>query len=480
MEGKRQETAAAVAGISVPTARKWARGPLPSQSKKARHWRTRSDPFAEVWESEVVRLLERDTDGVLEATTIFEELARLFPGRFKPGQVRTLQRRIRDWRALYGPEKEVFFEQVHTPGREAAGDFTRATELEVTIGGELLEHLLFELTLSYSKRTWANVAYGETFEALVDGMQRALYDFGGAPEVIRSDNLSAATHELRQSGGRALNKRFAAVLDHYGMKMSLITPSRAHENGISEQRHYRTKSALAQALVLRGSRDFTSTDEYEAFVAEVLERSHNRHTTEAFAQEREYLRPLPAHPVPSYTTYEPVVRRWSTIRVSNRTYSVPSRLIGHSVEVRQHPDVIEVYYRNKLVERMPRLRSRAEYRIDYRHVIGSLVRKPGAFARYRYREELFPTIHFRRAYDRLRMSHGERADVEYVRILHLAATTMESRVDQVLDELVAGKEVFDYARVQELVDPEPQVIPQVRVPMPDLARYDSLLAGAML
>ncbi|RMF20962.1 MAG: IS21 family transposase, partial [Deltaproteobacteria bacterium] len=162
MEGKTQEAAAAAAGMSVPTARKWASGPLPSQSKKARHWRTRRDPFAEVWATEVVRLLERDTEGVLEATTIFEELHRRYPGRFRPGQLRTLQRRIRDWRALCGPEKEVFFEQVYPPGREAAGDFTHATDLGVTVGGQLLEHLLFELTLSYSKRTWANVASSET------------------------------------------------------------------------------------------------------------------------------------------------------------------------------------------------------------------------------------------------------------------------------------------------------------------------------
>ena len=479
MEGKTQEAAAAATAMSVPTARKWRRGTMPSQGGQPRHWRTRRDPFAEVWESVVVPLLERDTEQVLTAATIFTELERRCPGRFKPGQVRTLQRRLRDWRALYGGDKEVFFEQEHAPGHEAAGDFTHATELGVTIRGELLEHLLFELVLSHSKRTWVNLAYGETFEALADGMQRGLWFFGGVPEVLRLDNLSAATHELRQSGGRALNARFAAVLEHYGIRTSLITPGRGHENGVAEQRHRRTKSALAQALVLRGSKDFDSTQDYEQFVSEVVERTHNCHTTEAFAHEQARLRPLPAAPVPGYTVFEPVVRRWSTIRVGNRSYSVPSQLIGHRVHVRQHPDTVEVYYRGRLVETMPRLRGKNDHQVHYRHVIASLVRKPGAFARYRYREDLFPTPRFRQCYDRLRQSHGDRADVEYVRILHLAATTMESRVDAALVRLLAESAAFDYAGVRALVAPKPPVVPDIQVRPPDLSVYDRLLAGGV-
>lgn len=479
MEGKTQEAAAAAAGLSVRTARRWKHGVLPSEKRKEHDWRTRADPFETVWEQEIIPLLEADGKEELQATTILEELERRHPGRFQLGQVRTLQRRVRDWRALHGGDKEVFFEQAHEPGREAAGDFTHATGLEVTIRGELLEHLLFELTLSYSKRTWSNIAYGETFEALVDGLQRALWWFGGVPARLRLDNLSAATHELRRSRGRTINPRFAAVLAHYGIKASLITPGQAHENGVAEQRHYRTKSALAQALVLRGGRDFESVGAYEAFISEVLERSHNRHTTEAFTIKREHLRQLPAAPVAGYTVFEPVVRRWSTIRIGNKIYSVPARLIGHTVHVRQHCDMVEVYYRGTLVERMPRLRGDAEHRVNYRHIIRSLVRKPGAFAHYRYREELFPRLSFRRAYDRLKEYYGERADVEYVRILHLAATTMEARVDEALTKLLAAPTAFDYAAVKALVAPVSPVVPLLRVPQPDLSVYDSLLAGGV-
>jgi len=242
MEGKSQEAAAAAAGMSVRTARKWeSAGALPSGSTAARSWRTRSDPFAGVWDEEIVPLLERDLERVLQATTLFELLESRHPGRFAPGQVRTLQRRMRDWRAIRGPDREVFFEQVHPPGREAQLDFTHATELGVRIGGVLFEHLLFEFVLCHSGWRFVCLAYGETFEALVDGLQGALWELGGVPEIARSDNLSAATHELKRSGGRALNVRFASVLDHYGLRSTRIHPGRSHENGVVEQAHHRLR-----------------------------------------------------------------------------------------------------------------------------------------------------------------------------------------------------------------------------------------------
>ena len=189
------------------------------------------------------------------------------------------------------------------------------------------------------------------------------------------------------------------------------------------------------------------------------------------------MRPLPAAPVPNYTRFTCVVRRWSTIRVGSRTYSVPSRLLGHTVEAHQHPAHVDVFYRGQRIETMPRLRGEADHRIDYRHIIGALVRKPGACARYRYREELFPSLIFRQAYDALGVTHGERADVEYVRLLHLAATTSESRVATRLSELLVDRCPFDYARVQALVTPITPTVPMLRIPVPDLARYDALLVG---
>lgn len=270
MDGKTQAAAAAASSMSVRTAREWDTGPVPSATKQPRDWRTRPDPFAAVWGTDVEPLLRSDAKGILEAKLVLELLRTRYPEQFHAGQARTLQRRFRDWRALHGVEPEVFFEQVALPGREAAIDFTHATDLGVTIAGEPFPHLLFEFVLSYSHWTWVMIAYGETFEALAAGVQGALWALGGVPVVLRSDNLSAATHELKTSSGRDLTTRFRSVLEHYRMRSSRITPGRAHENGVAEQAHRRLKSLLAQALLVRGHAGFADVAAYEAFVHDVV------------------------------------------------------------------------------------------------------------------------------------------------------------------------------------------------------------------
>ena len=477
MDGNTVGAAAAAAGMCERTAQRWQEGPFPSGTKTARTWRTRADPFEGLWATEVVPRLAADTERRLQALTLFEWLCDRFSGRFEPGQVRTLQRRVRDWRAQHGPDLEAYFEQTAVPGREGALDFTDASGLGITIQGDAFPHLLFEWVLSFSGWTYVALAASETFEALVAGLQGALWTLGAVPAVIRHDNLSAATHELKRSGGRQLTERFRGVLDHYGLRSSRIQPGEAHENGVVEQAHFRTKTAVEQALLLRGHADFVDEATYEAFVREVIDRKRNEPAARRLAEERPHLRSLPPAPVPNYTTCACVVRRWSTIRVGGRTYSVPSRLLGHTVEARQHPTTVEVLYRGQVIETMPRLRGEADHRIDYRHIIGSLVRKPGAFARYRYREELFPSLTFRQAYDALCVTHGERADVEYVRLLHLAATTSEGQVDATVTALLRDGQPFDYAGVQTLVTPATPSLPVLRLPPPDLAHYDALLRG---
>lgn len=475
-EGLTQEAAAAAAGMSVRTARKWQDGPLPSETKQERTWRTRPDPFEAVWEKDVVPLLVADEQGVLEATTLLAELHGRYGDAYGPSQLRTLQRRIHEWRALHGPGKQVYFEQVPVAGREAAFDFTDATELGVTIAGELFVHLLFEFVLTFSKWRWVCIAFSETFEALVAGLQGALWTLGGVPRVLRSDNLSAATHQL-PGGGRELNARFAAVLRHYGAESTRIEPGESHQNGVVEKAHDLLKSALRQRLVLRGSSDFESVEAYERFVRDVAATVQADKVKKRFEEERSKLRPLPATRLPNYTTYTTTVRRWSTIHFARRVYSVPSRLIDVEVEVRQYADFIDVRYLNKSVATIPRLRGDQHHRIDYRHVIWSLVRKPGAFARYRFREELFPSLVFRRAYDALVDARGERADVDYVRVLHLAASTMQADVERALETLLARGDRPDFAAVKALVAPEKPAIPVVHIPPPDIGEYDRLLAG---
>ena len=479
MEGKTQETAAAMAGMSVRSARKWQRGSWPSETKQEHRWRTRPDPFDGVWDEEIEPLLRGDPTGRLRATTIIEWLAEQHPGHFGTSQLRTLQRRLQDWRALHGLDQEVYFPQEHPPGREAQIDFTHGDSLEVTVGGQPHRHLLFQLVLSHSGWRYAEVTAGETFLALKQGLQNALWELGGVPQVARSDNTSAATHEVRRSRGRELNDVYAALLDHYGLQSTRINRGQSHENGVAEQGHYRLKDAIDQALILRGSRDFDTVGDYADFVGEMVQR-RNRLVQGKLEQERIHLRPLPAAPMPEYVNYRARVRKWSTIQAAGRTYTVPSRLIGKEVQVRLYADWVEVYYKDHLVEGMARVHGEREANVNYRHVIGSLVRKPGAFARYRFREQLFPTLHFRLAYDALRKWRGERADVEYVRILHLAATTMEATVDSALALLLEAGEPFDYAAVRDLAEPRPPEAPVLTLAgRPDLKVYDRLLTVSL-
>ena len=544
MEGKTQETAAAKAGMSVRSARKWQSGPLPSQAKPEHRWRTRPDPFDGVWEDEIEPLLRNDPTGKLKATTIIDWLAEQHSGRFSASQLRTLQRRLQDWRALHGPEREVYFPQEHPPGREAQFDFTHCNSLGVTIAGQPYPHLLFQLILSHSGWRYAEVAVGETFLALQKGLQNALWTLGGVPRILRSDNTSAATHEVKRSRGRALNDNYAALLDHYGLWSTRINRGQSHENGVAEHAHYRLKDAIDQALILRGGRDFNTADDYAHFVRQMVERrnrlvqgkleqemlclrgqSHengvaehahyrlkdaidqalilrggrdfntaddyahfvrqmverrNRLVQGKLEQEMLCLRSLPPAPVPEYVNYQSRVRKWSTIQVAGHSYSVPSRLIGKEVQIRLYADWVEVYYKDHLVECMERVHGEGEANVNYRHVIGSLVRKPGAFARYRFREQLFPNMHFRLTYDALREWRGERADVEYVRILHLAATTMEATVDSALSLLLEAGQPFDYAAVRDLAEPKVPEAPALTLSgKPDLNIYDRLLTGSL-
>ncbi len=424
----------------------------------------------------MVPLLQCDSEEMLQATTILEHLKETKPGEVADSQLRTLQRRMREWRALHGQAGEVFFEQKHPPGREAQFDFTDCSELAVTILGVLFEHKLFEMELSFSGRRYVELSFGETFEALKSGLQNAFWSFGGVPRVVRSDNLSAATHEL-PTGGRGLNSRFEALLAHYGVESTRIEPGKSNQNGGVERGHGVLKTRLDQVLRLRGSRDFLSVADWMAFVDTEVEKL-NRRCGLKFALEQPRLLSLPSSRIPDYAELEAGVSRYSLVRAGGNGYSVPARLIGHRVTVRLYPDEVVVLYGGKEQERCPRLHGQDKVHINYRHVIQSLVRKPGAFARYRWREALFPSLAFRRAYDALRERRGERADAAYLKILELAATTMECDVEAALEILLERGRPFDFREVQGLVEafqPQPSKIEEIQPLTPCLNAYDDLL-----
>ena len=474
-KGRTQEQAAARAGMSVRTARSYERsGALPSQRKGPRTYRTRPNPFAEDWLF-IVDCLERDP--ALQVTTLFAVLQERRPGRYPPVQLRALHRHVALWRVQHGPEKEVIFPQHHRPGVAAQSDFTDAGRLGITLGGVPFPHLLYHLVFVYSNVEAVRVCFSESFEALVEGLEGALWRLGGVPAQHRTDHLGAAIRPLDQDGQAQARERYAAVMHHYRMEPTTNTLGVAHENGDVEQGHFRFLEALDQALRVRGSRDFPDRAAYDRFLA-ALVRRRNATRAARWAEELAALRPLPATPLAPCREVTARVSRFSTLHILRNTYSVPSRLIGARVLVRVRAERLEVYRGTRLLLTMPRLHGQGRHRIDYRHVIWSLVRKPGAFANYRYRDELFPGLLFRRAYDALTAAHPERADREYVRLLHLAASTTESEVEAALTLLLEQATAPTLDAVRELVrEPGPGAMPALAAAPLDLAGYDQLLSG---
>ena len=473
-KGIPQVTAAAKAGMSERTARKYVRsGQMPSALKVPRTYRTRPDPFAEVW-PEIEALLRQD--GGLQAKAVFGELNERYPGRFGSGALRTLQRRFHVWRARSGPEREVYFPQVHRPGVQAQSDFTDMRRLEIRIGGEAFPHLLYHFVLTYSNWEAVSICPSESFESLSAGLQAALWRLGGVPLEHRTDNLSAATHELADSRGRDFTVRYRELLEHYGLRASRNFPGNAHENGDVESVNGGLKRAIDQRLRLRGSRDFASRESYQGFIeACVATRNATRSTW--IDEERPHLRPLPARALPAYRELYATVSRSSIVRIVNRAYSVSSRLRGCRLRVRLHADIIELEYRGERVAVMDRLVGADTRRIDYRHIIHTLVKKPGAFRNYVFRDALFPRLEYRRAYDALQSGSTEQADLNYVRILHLAASDGEEAVREVLEGLLAAGQLPTYEAVRALVR-GPRTsngVPCLDLPPPDLSVYDRLL-----
>lgn len=463
--------AAARAGMDEKTARKWRESEkLPSEFRGLRDWRTRTDGFVGVW-PEVRALLEINSG--LQAKTIFGYLQRRSPGVFADGQLRTLQRRIRVWRATEGPPREVFFAQVHEPGRLCQSDFTHMKKLDVTIAGEPFDHLLYHFVLTYSNWETGTICFSESFEALSEGLQNALWELSGVPVAHQTDQLSTAVNNLGDR--REFTKRYSALLGHYGLEPRRIQVDSPNENGDIEQSHNRLKTAIDQSLMLRGSRDFASAGEYEAFLREVF-AGLNAGRRLRFDQEQQVLKSLPKRRVETMVRRRVRVGIGSTVNVMKNTYSVNSRLIGEIVDVHIFVDHLKLHFGQRLVEVLPRLRGSGKSRIDYRHIIDWLVRKPGAFANYRFRADLFPSVYFRLAYDMLKPS-----DKEYLKILKLAADEGEQRVQAVLKSLIDQEVEISAAMVEDrLRGQSTPAVAEIDILPVDLPSYDRLLEGALV
>jgi transposase InsO family protein len=474
-----QVAAAAKTGISERSARRIeGSDTLPSQ-KPSREWRTRKDPLAAVWDSEVVPLLQRDP--LLNGVTLLEELQRRYPGQYHTGVLRTLQRRIRQWRAVHGAERDVFFAQEHPPGRLGLSDFTVADDLQVEIDGAAFPHRLYQFALAHSGwRHAVLVTGGESFLALSTGLQAALWRLGGVPEEHRTDSLSAAFNNLAEE--QELTRRYADLCDHYGMRASRCNPSQSHENGSIESRHGSLKTALDQALRLRGTRRFDSQAEYERFVEAIVQR-FNARVAKALAVERPMLRPLPARRTSEYEEVPARVSKYAIFTVKGVQYSAPSQLIGHRVMVRLYPQEVECWLGGQCVMKVPRATSQGGQRhprhIDYRHLVAALKRKPGAFARWVLRDAVFPRDVYRQTWERLSAQLPERnACKTMVGLLGLAADGHEAQLADELEQLLEMDQLPDLSALTELLAPRRSELPQVAVKLPELAGYDALLEVA--
>lgn len=472
-KGRSLTLASAKAGMDRKTARKYRDlERLPSEVVPARTWRTRRDPFDGVWESRIVPLLE--TNPGLEAKTIFGALQREEPGRFADGQLRTLQRKMKRWRASAGPAKEVFFPQEHRPGERSQSDFTYMAGLGITIRSAPFDHLLYHFVLTYSNWETGSICFSESFESLSAGLQGALWKLGGVPRMHQTDRLSAAVQQLDDKA--EFTRRYNGLLDHYGLVGRRIQAGKANENGDVEQSNHRLKTTLDQALMLRGSRDFESREEYAAFLDQTFEQL-NSGRKERFEEDRRELSPLPKRRLDTTRRIRMRVRKSSTLRIQNNTYSVDSRLIGEEVEARIYAEHIEVWYAQRQRERLPRLRGRGRHHVDYRHIIDWLVRKPGAFASYSYRESLFPSSRFRMAYDELRQ-RTSRCDQEYLKILDLAAKHGETRVERSISDAIDAERPITFEQIEQVVTSNDELasVREVEIDTIDLASYDELLA----
>jgi hypothetical protein len=470
---KTQAIAAAKAGMDEKTARKYLKsGQLPRQSKKEHAWRTREDPFNEEWE-EIRQKLALNPG--LEAKTLFDALQREKPGKFSDGQLRTLQRRIKIWRATEGPGKEIFFPQEHDAGELCASEFPNMNKLAVTIGRQPFEHLGYHFVLTYSHWETGSICFSESYESLSEGLQNALWELGGVPKKHRTDRLSAAVH--KECNPEEFTQRYRELLNHYGLKGERINAGEAHENGDIEQRHHRFKRAVEQALLLRGSRDFASRAEYEEFLKRLFKQL-NAGRRQRLAEEIKVLGKLPHRRVDDCKKERVKVGPSSTVRIRHNTYSVHSRLKGEWVEARVYAQRIEIWYAQRKVETLPKLKGENKYRINYRHIIEWLVRKPGAFEHYRYRQELFPGSLYRMAYDDLNAKHTQAvADRHYLNILYLAATESECAVEEALRQLLGSAEPISVEAVKKNLrsDNHRDIVDQVRIDDVALAAYDDLL-----
>ena len=468
------------AGVSRNTARKYLQQADPSQQKKQPHdWRTREDPLEAIW-SAARGMLE--TAPELQAKALLEHLCGRTGATIEEKVLRTFQRRVRQWRLEHGKEKEVFFSQQAQPGAVLAVDWTDMRDLGVSICGVKLDHLMFHAVLPYSNWQWAVRCRSESLLSVRAGLKATIGRLGRVPKEILIDNSSTATHRLSGDGKRrGFNGEFLSICEHFGLIPRTTNVSCPHENGTCESMHGHLKTRMDQHLLLRGSRDFECEREYDRFAIGALEKA-NGLRCERFAQEVAVMREHLGAEWPDYTETMVRVNNNSTIRLCKRVYSVPSKLIGSKLRARIHETHIVLLEGMVVLAELPFRGGDRGSVIDFRHVINWLVRKPGAFSEYRWRDAMFPSLVWRAAYDHLCRHHdAHTADVCYLEILQLAADTGLGAVENAVEQLLlAPKAVVNKQEIIALLrtyEYEEMAFREREAMKVSLEEYDGLLEG---
>lgn len=470
--------AAAKAGFSTASAYRVEGDGRPPSQKKVPRGRRRPDPLAGIWDDEIVPMLANAPG--LRAVAVFEELRRRHPD-LGDGIRRTLERRISKWRAVHGPDQEVIFRQVHEPGRLGLSDFTDMGDLGITVAGQPLDHRLYHFRLPYSGFEHADVVLGgESFVALAEGLQNALWTLGGSPRDHRSDSLSAAFRNLDQEAKKDLTLRYDALCEHYRMTPTRNNRGIAHENGSIESAHGHLRRAIQDALLLRGSAAFDDLAAYRRFIDELVGR-RNARNAKRIDLERAALQPLPPAKTADYEESLVHVTTSSGFTLRKVFYSVPSRLIGHRLRVRLYDDRLEVFLGTTPLMTLPRGRPPSETRrghvVDYRHVIHSLKRKPMALLDLVYRDQLFPRPAYAKTFEVLLERLTPRAACKTM--VQLLALAHERACEAELADLLALD--LDQGRLPDLVElaalfgPDDTAMPDATVVFhTTLSAYDAL------
>lgn len=480
-----QRTSAARAGFSERSARRFDADPTPPSQRKIVHGRTVADPLEGYWEGDLLPLLEKDS--ALQAVTLLRHLQSEHPLAFPDDRIRrTLERRVRQWRALNGPERDIIFRQTPEPGYMAQSDFTHAEELAVTIAGQPFAHLLYHFVMAYSR--WEHVGVvlgGESFTALAENLQQALWSLGGVPQNHRTDSLSAGFRNLTADQCEDITRRYEAFVGHYGMDASRNNRGEAHENGAVESQNRHLKTAIKQALILRGSHDFACVEDYRRFIDMLLVR-RNRQRADAVQAERAHLKPLPQRRTTDFTEIVVPVTRTGGFLVKSIFYSAPSQLIGQRLRVHLYDDRLEAFLGGTLVVTHFRARGRADghrvHVINYHHVIHALRRKPQALWSSIYRDSLFPRTEYAEAWKVLQQNLPRpdacRRMVELLFIAHDQACEAEL-AHLLAADLDAGC-VPDPKSLASQLTPRHMALPtDIAVDHPPLDSFDALLgAGA--